>query len=258
MDARIGAVKQRRALRRTGRASIAMVLATAGLVGGTYLWQHTQVDEQQVALDRAVSAGDAARTRASALEPQVRQLRGAVAALQRRADALRVRLQEVGKGKQHVAALLRASDHSLNRTEARMTSLLGSPLADGRYFGAMVLVGATQAPPRLVIDLEQWLTGAEADRAAKQDGALPPGEIHVPNDSYIRNENPQWRILALDPATKVSLTTYPFGQIDAPLVVTLSHFDTLYSAGKGLLSEFPYWITVRDGKVVAIEEQYQP
>ena len=137
--------------------------------------------------------------------------------------------------------------------------MLGRPLADGRYFGTFAALDATQEPPKLVIDVAQWFTGPAADAAAEQDGVLPPGESHVPNDFYIRNEDPRWRMLPIDPSTKVSLVTYPFGQIDAPRVVTLERFGILYSTSdKGSLSLFPYWITVRDGVVVAIEEQYIP
>ena len=121
-----------------------------------------------------------------------------------------------------------------------------------------LLVGVDQDPPRLVIDLEQFFTGPEADAAASEDGVLPPGEQHVPNDFYIRNENPQWRVVPIDPATEVSLVTYPFGQIDAPLVVTLGRFGKLFDSDKNFIAGFPYWITVSDGVVVAIEEQYIP
>ena len=33
-----------------------------------------------------------------------------------------------------------------------------------------------------------WLSGQTANRAAIEDGAIPPGET-VPNDYYIRNES---------------------------------------------------------------------
>ena len=37
--------------RRIGKGAVAMALATAMLVFGTYLWQHAQVHDRQVALD---------------------------------------------------------------------------------------------------------------------------------------------------------------------------------------------------------------
>jgi hypothetical protein len=243
-----------------------MVLATGMLVGGgTYLWQRTQVSERQVALDRALAGVDSARGQASTLQGQIGDLQAQVEALHQSVGTLKTRLEEVSSGKQHVAALLNESERQLTRAEQqlvraeeRTTALLGTPLADGRYFGALIVVGTDQTPPRLVIDLEQWFSGPAADQAAMEDGELPPGEEHVPNDFYIRNESTQWRILPIDPATHVSMTTYPFGQVDAPLVITLGRFGKIFSEDKGYVAGFPYWITVRDGEVVAIEEQYIP
>jgi hypothetical protein len=120
-------------------------------------------------------------------------------------------------------------------------------------------VGATQSPPRLVIDLERFFTGSAADQAAKQDGVLPPGEQHIPNDVYIRNRSPEWRVIEVDPSTHVSLVTYPFGQIDGPRVMTFGRFGIVFnSIDHPELPMFPYWITVHGGKVVAIDEQYMP
>ena len=129
--------------------------------------------------------------------------------------------------------------------------MLGPALDDGRYFGALIAVGATQEPPRLLIDIEQWFTDQEAIDAAIEDGVIEPGEI-VPNGYYIRNENPRWRTIEIDPAAKVSLTVYPYGQIDDPLVVSLERFADLS------LGWSEYWITMEDGRVVGIEQQYIP
>ena len=108
--------------------------------------------------------------------------------------------------------------------------MVGPALDDGRYFGALIAVGATQRPPRLVIDLQQWFTGEDAIAAAVKDGAIEPGEI-IPNDYYIRNENPRWRTIEIDPAATVSLTVYPYGQIDDPQIVTSSGSLTCHSDG---------------------------
>ena len=50
--------------------------------------------------------------------------------------------------------------------------MVGPALDDGRYFGALIAVGATQRPPRLVIDLQQWFTDQEAIAAAIEDGVV--------------------------------------------------------------------------------------
>ncbi len=102
-----------------------------------------------------------------------------------------------------------------------------------------------------MIDLQQWLTGEEAIAAAIEDGVIEPGEI-VPNDYYIRNENPRWRTIEIDPAAKVSLTVYPHGQVDDPQIVSLERFADLS------LGWSEYWITMAHGRVVAIEQQFIP
>jgi len=109
-----------------------------------------------------------------------------------------------------------------------------------------------------VIDVAQWFMGDAADEAAIEDGNMPPGEIHVPNDFYIRNVDHRWRIVMIDPAARVSLTTNPFGSIEEPKVVSLERFANLYASRNTSLRWFPYWITVRDDTVVRIEEQYIP
>lgn len=109
-----------------------------------------------------------------------------------------------------------------------------------------------------MIDVAQWFTGDAADEAAIEDGNRTPGEIHVPNDFYIRNVDHRLRIVMFDPATRVSLTTYPFGSIEEPKVVSLERFASLYASRNTSLRWFPYWITVRDDTVVRIEEHYIP
>jgi hypothetical protein len=104
-----------------------------------------------------------------------------------------------------------------------------------------------------VIDIEQWFTDREAIREAARDGSS------AENGYYIRNANPRWRILEIDPSAEVALATYPFADPMNPRVVSLERFGELYDSYRGRFLELsPYWVTVRDGRVVAIEEQFLP
>jgi hypothetical protein len=217
---------------------LVVALIGAGLVA---YQQHRQVTDRQEALAAAVSRGNQATAEAAALAKRTRQLK---AALAKSANASRGQVTALQK--------------QLAAVQGRIATMLGPALADGKYFGALYAVGATQDPPRLVIDLEQFFRGAAADKAAKEDGALPPGETHVPNDVYIRNTDPQWRILKIDPSTKVTLTTSPFGTLDKPAVVTLGRFGNIWNNDAGHITGFPFWITVKGNTVVAIAEQYMP
>jgi hypothetical protein len=66
-------------------------------------------------------------------------------------------------------------------------------------------------------------------------------------------------MIEIDPAATVSLSTYPTVDPSHPTVVNLSTFGEYFSSFEGrLLQLSPYWITVKDGVVVAIEEQFIP
>jgi hypothetical protein len=214
--------------------AIAALLVGALVVGTVFVWQRSERDDAvaAVTLER-----DAALER--------------VAMLKDRIDALRAEVAGVGSD-------VRALRGELRAARAELESMLGPALPDGRHFGRLVAVGETQEPPRLVIDIEQWFTDDEALQAAIEDGAVPPDWTAVENDFYIRNENPRWRVIEVDPAAPVSLTTYPYGDIDDPRVVSLARFGELFASGEGYLPSFPYWIIVRDGIVTAIEEQFVP
>ena len=116
---------------------------------------------------------------------------------------------------------------------------------------------------KLDFDRAQLLTGAEASAAARADGVIGHGDV-VPNDYYIRNRERTFRVLPLAPEVRV--TTAPCDpacrarvpghlrglaqSFHVPETLTLAH------PYRGTHSQ--YWLTVRDGRVVAIDEQYLP
>ena len=127
----------------------------------------------------------------------------------------------------------------LDEARRDLVTMVGPALPEGRHFGLLIAVGVDQSPPRLIIDVEQWFTDEAADQAASEDGALYPGQTHVENGYYIRNENPRWRVVKVDPSTMVALTTFPFGQIDQPLMVGFERFTHLYARDAHGLRLFP-------------------
>ena len=213
-------------------ALTAALILVAALVGGTsvFAWDRTGSRNRSDALASAIDARNEALATAATLSDRVDGLQDGLVRTQARATNLEDRLAA---------------------TRAELLAMVGTALDDGRYFGALIALGATQRPPRLVIDLQQWFTDQEAIDAAIEDGVIEPGEI-VPNGYYIRNENPRWRTIEIDPAAKVSLTVYPHGQVDAPQIVSLERFADLS------LGWSEYWITMEHGRVVAIEQQFIP
>lgn len=113
-------------------------------------------------------------------------------------------------------------------------------------------------------DYLQWFTGEEANIAAREDGAIPADET-VPNPFYIRNDNPQIRSLTLSPAAPIVLQAcFDPGPCVITVGVSVDQWTDLVGGGEpngwswyggGAL---PYWLTLRDGEIVQVIEQYLP
>jgi hypothetical protein len=224
-----------------GKTAVAMIVATALLVGGTYVWQQSRVD-------RAVSAGQNAARQSAELRNQVAGVQG--------------ELKTLNESSRNAADQLRASGHRLARAEAHVAAMLGPPLADGRYFGALVAVGVAQEPPRLVIDLEKYLTGDAATRWEIAHG-VPPNERY---DNVIENISPAWHTIEIAPNARVSILALgsgsPFRHVGKGLVgthrISLAEFGDTKGGEYGSSYQYvsPFWINVSNGRVTVIEEQY--
>jgi hypothetical protein len=132
-----------------------------------------------------------------------------------------------------------------------------SELEDGRHFGYIESINLETLPGTVVFDLAYFLTGEDANQAAAEDGYERP----VPNDYYIINDNPRLRTLVVSPDVTIRLVDW-------------GHSSGLFSADPGrfqhsfALDDYPlgtykgkfspYWLTLKDGVVVTIEEQYRP
>jgi len=219
--------------RRRPIALTGALILVAALIGGAsvFAWDRTGSRDRNDALPNAVAQRDAAQDQVAVLSERLGDLRGRLTEARDRATALEGRL---------------------SAAQAEFLAMLGPALPDGKHFGEIYAVGPNQNPPRLVIDIEQWFTDQAAFDAAEEDGVVLD---HHPY--YIRNENPRWRTIEIAPAATVSLI--PYGDRSYSTVVNLSRFGELFSSYEGrLLRLSPYWITMEDGKVVAIEEQLIP
>jgi hypothetical protein len=120
-------------------------------------------------------------------------------------------------------------------------------LPDGTWFG--FVAGTTF--DQLEFDLACWFTGDGAIAAATEDGEESP----PPNDYYIRNVNPTIRLLAVGTADvawlpnvgdATSLETVEFGEW---VVYRRTRPDALQPG---------VWVTISEGVVTHVEEQYVP
>ena len=145
---------------------------------------------------------------------------------------------------------------------------------DGRYFG--YIRAASADPPMIAFDVAQFFFGKSVQKAAEQDGAVAPGEP-VSNDHYERNRDSKSEALKLD--DDVQVTAAPpasilmsstsrqartkcyaaeqKGKLCTQIPVSLSKFFRA-AAKVNPLYGIPVWVTIRDGLVVRIDEQYFP
>lgn len=107
----------------------------------------------------------------------------------------------------------------------------------------------------IVADYAQFLSGKEAADAATKAGAESP----PPNDYFIVNKNPRLRTLKVARSATVRLTTDDEGLSEPQgFSGTLAQLEKQLKANPDQRSYRGFWLNLRDGVVVAIEEQFTP
>lgn len=134
-------------------------------------------------------------------------------------------------------------------------------LKDGRHFGYVRALDAKQL--RLAFDRADFLTGDAATRAARRAGIIGPGET-PPNDYFIVNSSKRrvWLTIARSVVvTHVQCKTGCKEKLPGTLAGLARSFHdngdkTLEDPYRGANTQ--YWLTLRAGKVVRIDELYLP
>ena len=137
------------------------------------------------------------------------------------------------------------------------TSPVGEPvLEDGRH--PVYLTGLDVAGAAVEFDLIQFLTGDAA--IAAWDQAHPDDPGGPPNDYFIVNDNPRLRELPVAATVQVTVLDWDGGF--TPQVVAFADLPTQLASdlvpGDDRLWPNPFWLTVEDETITAIEEQYIP
>ncbi|HEY8117430.1 MAG TPA: hypothetical protein VIH70_13535, partial [Actinomycetota bacterium] len=135
----------------------------------------------------------------------------------------------------------------------------GASLKDGRHFG---YVRSVDADARTIeFDLAYFLSGEEADRAYQEaTGDTGP----VPNDHFVVNDNPMLRTLALAPDVRLRLLDWNHCCemfFDGDLSLFAQAIEEQADVTDGDLiyrGQSSWWITIENGVVTEIEEQYSP
>ena len=121
------------------------------------------------------------------------------------------------------------------------------PLPDGLYFGFM----GGASTDAFEFDLACWFSGEPANAAAKADGEESP----PPNDYYIRNAN---ETLRREPVASGSISVAWIPDFGTPATTDITYTQWLSNRDFGQTYVPPVWITVKDGAVVDIVEQWLP
>jgi hypothetical protein len=124
-------------------------------------------------------------------------------------------------------------------------------LPDGRH--PVLITTVDPDRPAITVDLIQFYQGEAATReAAKDHQESPP-----PNDYYIRNTNPRLRTLPVTRDAAITTNTLTAGYTGSATKTIRVPLDRLRIVLLGRNSP-PFWITVQDGQVTRIAEQYLP
>ncbi len=137
------------------------------------------------------------------------------------------------------------------------TPSTGTDIKDGKFFTFIEKVTIKGDTSYIIADYAQFLTGKEAADAATAAGDESP----PPNDYYILNVNEKLRTVPVASGVEVLLATLE-GHF------TVDGYPVTFSAWRDMIngdsSNFPratmvpYWVTVKNGKVIKIAEQYLP
>jgi hypothetical protein len=138
-------------------------------------------------------------------------------------------------------------------------SPVDTALEDGRHFGYVRSVDPEAGT--IECDLAHFLTGKEADQAY-QEATGDTG--HVPNDHFVVNDNPLLRTLPLAPDVRLRLLDWnhcceTFFDGDVSLFAQAIEQQADVTDGDLIYrGQSQWWVTVQNGVVTEIEEQYSP
>lgn len=129
-------------------------------------------------------------------------------------------------------------------------------LVDGRH--PVYLTNINVAGRSVQFDLIRFLTGEEADAAWNREN--PDGPEGAPNGYYIVNDNPKLRRLPV--ADDVAVTALDWNAGFQPLRIAFADLPTALAGRSQFpgahLGVNPFWLTVDNGTITAIEEQFIP
>jgi hypothetical protein len=130
-------------------------------------------------------------------------------------------------------------------------------LEDGRH--AAMITGLDVDGRAVEVDVVQFLMGDEATAAYREDH--PDDPTGSPdNDYYIVNDNPRLRTLPVVDDVSVTVVATSTSANDPHTIAfeDLPGYFATYEGAGGQIWWNPFWLTVEDDRIVALDEQYTP
>ncbi len=131
-------------------------------------------------------------------------------------------------------------------------------LADGR--SPVYLTGIDVSGRSVTFDLIEFLTGDAAKKAWQKDNP-GSGQDGPDNDYYIVNDNPKLRTLPVAATVSVNVLDMTSGAGTDTKQISFADLPAYLAELKPddrRLSYNPFWLTVQNGQIVKIEEQFIP
>jgi hypothetical protein len=130
-------------------------------------------------------------------------------------------------------------------------------LENGRH--PVYLTDIDTSAGTVTLDLVQFLTGDEAKRVYAEDH--PDDPSGPANDYYIVNDNPRLRTLPVGSGVDVTVVWSEPGSL-GPQTISFEELPGYFTGDLTPSDPYlwydPFWLTVDDGRIVAMEEQYIP
>jgi hypothetical protein len=142
--------------------------------------------------------------------------------------------------------------------------LLAGPPAVLVQYGHIRSLNRVGSRYELRFDPAFWLGGVTANRAARSDRVIGPGET-VPNDYYIRDEGKRVLTYLIPAGARVTIVTNSAGQGLSSTRITVAELDQILDGknpkGRAIYdrrNSFGYWARIASDTVRSLDQQYQP
>jgi hypothetical protein len=148
-------------------------------------------------------------------------------------------------------------------TDNGVPSDIYPPAVSEKAIGYLKKVYTKKGKNFVDIDYVQWLTGAAAEQAMREDGLCPKkGECIVLNDYYIRNQNPLIRTFEVSPDAELLAHdfTADYSTGDWNESWTFARFSNYFNTNvkNGYWDSVPFHVEIGNNRILKITEQYIP